>query len=288
LRFWTTCIAPLLIICLGAGCAASATEPAKGGKTESSGENAEQGRRIEALTDRLTQTEKALGESTAAASKSLDDLRDAIQSQAVRLDGAEKKIDGDPNKERLQTAAWGAALIAAFVAALSFRKSVYQSRATTLLAIQKQSDELGDSARAVATLRNEMILFQLEKQQSGMSAEEALQAMRAECNTRLKGIQIDSNQLDLYRHYMRYIGFFEKAGLMVRYRYIPLRDLVALYKGPILEVQNLFGDHIQDLQKDQPQSTGIFENALWLEDQVVRYDRAPSDAKLWRDVKDWF
>jgi hypothetical protein len=299
----TNCVVASLLV--GSGAVGLASErgrcapPAKPTKAEMNAllrrASAEHDRKIQALIERHAQAEKNFGESSAAAAKRLNELQGAIQSQAVRLENAEKKLEGDPRKERLQTAAWTAALVAALVAALSFlvaalsfRKGVYQSRATTLLAIQKQSDELGESAKAVATLRNEARRIRMEKQTSGLSSEQASLAAREACSASLAQTRTDAGQLDLYRHYMRYVGFFEKIGLMVRHRYVPLRDLVGLYKGPILEVQYLFGEHIAALQKENVGVRGIFENALFLVNETSRYEQAPPYLRRWRSVKDWF
>lgn len=188
----------------------------------------------------------------------------------------------------LQDAAWLAALIAASIAALGFRKTVYQSRATTLLAIQKQSDELGEAAKTVATLRNKALAIKNEAIKGGKADEDSLVEARNWCANEITSAQNDPSRLTEYLHFMKYLSFFEKVGLMVRHRYIPLADVVELYKGPIMEIRELFGTHISTLQQDKTIKKGIFENAMLLVGKTESHESASQCSKLWQRIKDWF
>jgi hypothetical protein len=67
----------------------------------------------------------------------------------------------------------------------------------------------------------------------------------------------------LYSFYT-YLNFFEVVGLMVRNRYIRLRDVYLLYKGPIIEIDHAFRLTILQWQQRFDQPEGLYENLLYL------------------------
>ena len=230
--------------------------------------------------------EKAQSELKSGATERFDKLEGLLLKECPSPAGSlEPRIWGWTVKEWLERAAWFSALIAAFIAALSFRKNVYQSRATTILAIQKQFDELGDNVKAFAALRDAAVRLKAEHQNS-KSPQGVLNLVRDECNKHVSKAQ-DENP-ELYRRYMKCLTFFEKIGFMVRHRYIPLRDIVSLYKGPILEMDELFGSHIKTLQAANTEAEGVFENAVFLVGETQRYEAAPPRKRKLRAIKDWF
>ena len=57
---------------------------------------------------------------------------------------------------------------------------------------------------------------------------------------------IKKDDKDQYIQFLSYLCFFENLGLMVRRSYVPLRDIIQMYKGPILDVGIMFTLHIKD------------------------------------------
>jgi hypothetical protein len=67
-----------------------------------------------------------------------------------------------------------------------------------------------------------------------------------------------------YRMLLRMCGFFETAGLMVKKRYASPNDIMALFRGPIIEIDMCFRKHIDDRAREMGVPNGLFENALFL------------------------
>lgn len=76
-----------------------------------------------------------------------------------------------------------------------------------------------------------------------------------------------------YTALMRFCGFFETVGLMVKLGYVELGDIVSLFKGPVLDIDRCYRKHIKSRQKETGVPEGFYENALFLVDRVKNLDR---------------
>ncbi len=76
--------------------------------------------------------------------------------------------------------------------------------------------------------------------------------------------ELRRTNIKVYSNLLRFCGFFETVGLMVDLGYVELTDIVKLYKGPILDINRCFGQHIQERQNESGVPEGFLEHALKL------------------------
>lgn len=172
----------------------------------------------------------------------------------------------------LQATAWAAAVIIAIVGVLEIRNRSQQARAEFLLELHVQWQQLTASRDAFNTLKSE-VSDAVEQANPGLG-EAALQekkrnAYEPKLNTIYKGEQ------KRYRLLMKLFSFFENMGYMVKRNYISEADVIALYKGPILDMGVVLSRHIAWRQSAANISSGLYENLLDLVERVETSTKQP-------------
>lgn len=155
----------------------------------------------------------------------------------------------------LQASAWVAAVGGAVLALLTLWRQLSQARASFLLELEKQWE-------SVSKARREMIkeLDAVRKSVTGGGNRYAKTQKAA--TVRLKWLR--ENEYDNFYLLFSYLGFFETVGLMVRKGYIPLRDMIDLYKGPIHDIDVFFVDYVREWQKEPVMKEGLYEHTKYL------------------------
>ena len=106
--------------------------------------------------------------------------------------------------------------------------------------------------------------------------------LRAACKEKIDALRADDKEVDLYEQFFTYLAFFETVGLMVRKRYVPLQDVVLLYKGPIFDIDIVFRHHLEEWQQHGNIPKGLLENVLFLIKWTRRYDWIERNIMRWR------
>lgn len=76
-----------------------------------------------------------------------------------------------------------------------------------------------------------------------------------------------------YTTLMRFCGFFETVGLMVKLGYVGREDMIDLFKGPILAIDTCYRFHISERQKEMGVPDGLYKHALFLADETLKSNR---------------
>jgi len=63
-------------------------------------------------------------------------------------------------------------------------------------------------------------------------------------------------------------AFFETVGYLAYKKYVLFKDIYELFGGSILVAGKFFETHIKDLQKGPPPDPKLYENFLWLLEEV--------------------
>lgn len=172
---------------------------------------------------------------------------------------------GDPSS--LGAASWvqvfywvGGALIA-LVAVWTLRQRTRQARATYTISlyelwiqISKQWSVFGAN---YGNIKN-----RVAAKYPTLDDQAKVEKIRIESKTILDDL-MKTNMND-YVMIMEILSFFETIGFLVRSRYVPLRDVYRLWKGPILDADRLASRHIAELQQKSNVHPGLLENFLYL------------------------
>ncbi|MCI0565103.1 MAG: hypothetical protein MN733_42090 [Nitrososphaera sp.] len=188
------------------------------------------------------------------------------------------------NLAALQYVAWTGTAIGALVAAVSLRRSAKQSRATFFLSLNPLWTDLKDARNAVIDL-TDTVIEQLTKSKTGQQVDKKrLGALRGEYKKQLGQIELMPDGAQQLLNFYSYLNFFEIVGLMVRKRYVQLRDIYLLYKGPIIEIDDAFSQMIPEWQGRFNAPDGLYGNLLYLIKRVRRYEKIDD---LHRSMKFW-
>jgi len=164
----------------------------------------------------------------------------------------------------LQAFTWVATLLAAFIAGVALRRNSLQSRATLLLTIYKTWEEF-------APQRSEFLAFfaatrqEILQRHSDLQEKYQIEYMRAEFQKKLAALR-DQTDNKTFLQFTAYVGFFEILGMYVKNGYIPLRDVLQIYKGPILTIDIVWRDFIKTWEKQAQVPSGLLEHAIFLMD----------------------
>jgi hypothetical protein len=90
--------------------------------------------------------------------------------------------------------------------------------------------------------------------------------MREEFIERLTVLRKDNNVK--FGEYTSYVCFFELLGMYVKNGYVPLRDVIQVYKGPILNLDTSWREFIGTWEKRAHVPKGLLENAIFLMDMT--------------------
>lgn len=186
----------------------------------------------------------------------------------------------------LQALTWVATLIAALIGAVSLRRNTLQNRATLLLAIHKRWDDLEDQRHAFhdfyQTVRREVL-----KEHSGLQEKHQVDRMRKEFTTRLRELREQRDKVFL--NIIALVNFFELIGMYVRNRYIPMRDIMQVYKGPILTLDIVCRNFIKVWEEDAQTEKGLLEFNVYLMDVTrTRKDRPLYYWAVYRHLRRFF
>lgn len=174
-----------------------------------------------------------------------------------------------------------AAALAAVVAILQLRKNVLQSRASFLLQLDRQWDQLKPQRKSFTDIRLKIrarILPNFADKEDSVRDTELRKAYKAHFDKMFK------ENIDDFADLCEYLSFFETIGLMVRKGYLPFKDVYLLYKGPILEIERGFTDFIIEWQKDAHMPSGLYENLLMV---TRRTKRASEMRARFKALKFW-
>lgn len=198
---------------------------------------------------------------------------------ALQLDGGE--AGGPSYPEKVSVAADWATIILVFVAvgALAYAAkevsaahtanhlAYLQSKATFLLEVDRRwdSQEMVNSRSLIRTVRDDLMKLVASKYSQLDDAHKA-EKLGDEFAKALA--EMRKNDPNNYVLMLRYCGFFETVGVMVQREYIPLDDIDALFRGPILAVDTCLRSHISQRQNETGVPKGLFEHALFLADEI--------------------
>jgi hypothetical protein len=171
----------------------------------------------------------------------------------------------------LQALTWIAALIAVFLAGISLRRNSLQSRAALLLNLYKAWDDLAEQRKGFFGFynsgRHDVLLRHVDLQPTHQ-----MEYMRGEFRNRLAELRKQNDPQ--FQQFTEYVEFFEILGMYVKNGYVPLRDVLQLYKGPILMIDVVWRNFIREWEKESHVPRGILEHAVFLMDMArVRSSR---------------
>jgi hypothetical protein len=160
---------------------------------------------------------------------------------------------------------WIATLAIALFAAVSLRRQSLDGRAAFLLTLYERWNDLDDSRKEFAALTKE-VRDEVRTNHGGLQEKHQIQHLRSTALRKLSEIQQDTNpaQQVRFRYLMSLLSFLEMLGTYAKNRYLPIRDIVQLYKGPILQAEVMFSDFIAQWQQDAHMPPGLFRYALYV------------------------
>lgn len=176
----------------------------------------------------------------------------------------------------LEAATWVATVTAAVVAALALRRQSFQSRAALLLHVYERWEALAQDRRAFSTFFRRTIKAMRRKHADLQNQAQETRIREEFCN-RLKVLR--DKDAPEFKKYSAFVSFFELLGMYARKGYLPLCDIVAVYKGPILDADLAFKEFIGCWQEEAHVPDGLFVNALYLMRRVRFCDEHPWLAK---------
>ena len=161
----------------------------------------------------------------------------------------------------LQAFTWLATLFAAFFAGIALRRNSLQSRAALLLNLHKLWEDLADNRRVFSEFCNTVRRETVHKY-ARLQEKHQTEQMRKDFQTKLAELR---DQRDpKFLQFTSYLSFFEILGMYVRNGYVPLRDIMQVYKGPIFAVDIAWRDFIKTWETEAHVAPGLFEHATFL------------------------
>jgi hypothetical protein len=161
----------------------------------------------------------------------------------------------------LQVLAWGGTLVAAIIAGIALRQNALQGRARLLMDVYKIWEGSAE------TRHNMFVLMGTVQKQMQDQSDAKLPAQGIELQRRLyhdELFRLRATDASKWSEYVNYVAFFEILGVYVRNGYLPLRDVMQVFKGPILLVDVAWRDVIQSWQREPGLAPGLLEHALFL------------------------
>lgn len=182
-------------------------------------------------------------------------------------------------KSWMQAFYWSAGALLAVFAWMALKQRVYQARASFLLQLYGDWCRLEKIRDHMYRLREE-ISKEVFRDHSDYEDKHRMEQLRSRWKDHIDAVKKDDQEQ--YIQFLAYLCFFENVGLMVRRRYVPLKDILHMYKGPILDVGDMFTLHIHDWQKRANVPDGLFENTLYLVKRTQRRNRMRSRLMFWK------
>jgi hypothetical protein len=164
---------------------------------------------------------------------------------------------------------------------MALRQRAKQARATFLLSLDERWAELKEQRHQMFNFRRNMG-DDVDRANPGVKDAAREMKLRTACKEKIEELRDDPDEIHLYQQFFNYLAFFETVGLMVRKRYVPLRDVVMLYKGPIFDIDIVFREHLEEWQQHGNVPKGLLENVLFLIKWTRRYDWLERNIMRWR------
>lgn len=156
---------------------------------------------------------------------------------------------------------WISALIIAAIAGFSIRNQAAQSRADLLLNLyqrwESQEENRQEFLSILHPIRNSVI-------QKHRNVKEAEQQRQLRLSLKKELVKIQKSDKEKFNKCIQYLGFFEVVGAYTVQGYIPLKDAVMLYKGPIIDLELAFSEFIGEWQNQAHMPSGLLINARYL------------------------
>lgn len=175
----------------------------------------------------------------------------------------------------LEALFWLAAIATAIVAVIQLRHQALQGRATLFLSLYQKWEALSPERRTFYDFYKRVGQRVLKKN-FGTKDRENADKLRVAFTAELE--KLKSND-PMMTDFVAYLNFFETIGTYVRKRYIPMREVRALYKGAVLEIDTVFRGAIGSWERQSQVAEGLFGNATALMRQM-RY-REDHPIKYW-------
>ena len=160
----------------------------------------------------------------------------------------------------LQVFTWIATLIAALIASIALRRNSLQNRATLLLNLYKTWDDLGDKRHSFASFF-ETTRLNIVKDHAGLQEEHQIEHMRNAFQKQLDDLR--KGQDPKFSQFTAYVSFFEVLGMYVKNGYVPLRDVMQVYKGPVLAVDIVWRNYIKGWKKEHTFHPGYWKTLFF-------------------------
>lgn len=153
------------------------------------------------------------------------------------------------------------ALAGVFFAGIQLRAVRLVSQATLLLELDSRFDsqELRDARNLFATMRED--ITKIVSGKHPLSSDDAKRTLCAEQWREILG-KMRTEDEERYLKLIGWCGFFETVGMMVKKRYIAKKDVLDLFKGPLVDLDQAFRLHIEERSNETGVPKGLFEHAL--------------------------
>jgi hypothetical protein len=161
----------------------------------------------------------------------------------------------------LQAFTWVATLVAALIGGVALRRNSLQGRATLLLNLHKIWEDLADKRQAFSEFFN-VIRRETIRKCPNLQEKHQTEQMRKDFQVQLAALR-DARD-PKFSQFTSYLSFFEILGMYVKNGYVPLRDVMQVYKGPIFSIDIAWRDFISAWEKEAHVPSGLLEHAVLL------------------------
>lgn len=161
------------------------------------------------------------------------------------------------------------ATIGVIIAFVQLSTIASHAKATFLLELDRRFEgpELQAARRTMHQMREHSATLASQQHPQGGDAQR-LSFMRQRCTQTIEEMRRQDPRG--YSRLMRVLGFFETVGVMVKRNYIALDEIDRLFRGPILDIDMFFRDHIEQRGRETGVPDGLYEHALYLVSEVRR------------------
>lgn len=161
----------------------------------------------------------------------------------------------------LQAFTWVATVVAALIAGMALRRNSLQNRATILFNLYKSWEGLAEQ-RKKFTAFYELTRRKIMSEHHAKREQDQVEEMRREFKTKLNSLRAADDPI--FTEFVLYICFFEMLGLYTKNGYLPLRDVMQAYEGPLLAVNIAWRDFVAAWEKEPHVPPGLLEHAVFL------------------------
>ncbi len=150
--------------------------------------------------------------------------------------------------------------------------AVKQAKASFLLELDRrfEGEQMFKTREALLELRDTLTI-KISGTHQLLDDQHRTEKLKIEFHEELEKLRTSSRPK--YTTLMRFCGFFETVGLMVKLGYVGLEDMIELFKGPILAIDTCYRLHISERQKEMGVPVGLYKHALFLADETLKSNR---------------